>query len=46
MIFSVEYQQFFAIMKKATAEAKANGFTPDQLDNLLENEDWILDNWC
>ena len=31
-------EQLFAIMKKATAEAKANGFTPEQLDELLKDE--------
>ena len=29
-------EQLFAIMKKATAEAKANGLTPEQLDGLLQ----------
>ncbi len=28
--------QLFDIMKKATVEAKAKGFTPDKLDELLE----------
>jgi hypothetical protein len=32
-------EQLFAIMKKATAEAKANGFTPEKLDELLGDED-------
>ena len=31
-------EQLFAIMKKATAEAKANGLTPGQLDELLKDE--------
>ncbi|MFI5137353.1 MAG: hypothetical protein ACHQIM_05960 [Sphingobacteriales bacterium] len=31
-------EQLFAIMKKATAEAKANGLTPEQLDELLKDE--------
>jgi len=31
--------QLFAIMKKATAEAKSNGFTPEKLDDLLKDED-------
>ena len=32
-------EQLFSIMKKATAEANANGFTPDKLDELLKDED-------
>ncbi len=31
-------EQLFDIMKKATAEAKANDFTPDKLDELLNDE--------
>lgn len=31
-------EQLFAIMKKATAEAKSNGLTPEQLDELLKDE--------
>ena len=31
--------QLFAIMKKATAEAKSNGFTQEKLDDLLKDED-------
>jgi hypothetical protein len=31
-------EQLFAIMKKATAEAKANGLTAGQLDELLKDE--------
>jgi len=30
--------QLFAIMKKATAEARANGLTSEQLDKLLQDE--------
>jgi len=30
-------EQLFAIMKKATVEAKANGLTPEQLDELLKD---------
>ncbi len=32
-------EQLFEIMKKATAEAKANGLTPEKLEELLKNED-------
>ena len=32
-------EQLFAIMKKATAEAKSNGLTQKQLDELLNDED-------
>ena len=31
-------EQLFAIMKKGTAEAKANGLTAEQLDELLKDE--------
>lgn len=31
-------EQLFDVMKKATAEAKSNGFTPDKLDELLKDE--------
>jgi hypothetical protein len=31
-------EQLFAIMKKATDEAKANGLTAEQLDKLLNDE--------
>jgi hypothetical protein len=31
-------EQLFAIMKKATTEAKTNGLTPEQLDELLKDE--------
>ncbi len=31
-------EQLFAIMKKATAEATANGLTSEQLDQLLKDE--------
>ena len=30
-------EQLFAIMKKATQEAKANGLTPEGLDDLLND---------
>jgi hypothetical protein len=33
-------EQLFSIMKKATAQAKANGLTPGQLDELLENPEF------
>ncbi len=31
-------EQLFAIMKKATAEAKANGLTQEQMNDLLKDE--------
>jgi len=31
-------EQLFSIMKKATAEAKANGLTSEKLDELLKDE--------
>jgi hypothetical protein len=31
-------EQLFAIMKKATDQAKANGLTPEKLDELLKDE--------
>ena len=31
-------EQLFAIMKKATSEAEANGLTAEQLDELLKDE--------
>ncbi|HLZ16137.1 MAG TPA: hypothetical protein VKQ08_03820 [Cyclobacteriaceae bacterium] len=31
-------EQLFDIMKRATTEAKSNGFSPDQLDELLKDE--------
>ena len=31
-------EQLFSIMNKARAEAKANGLTPEQLDELLKHE--------
>jgi hypothetical protein len=32
-------ERLFETMKKATAEAKANGFTPDMLDDLLKDDE-------
>ena len=32
-------EQLFAIMKKASTEAKANGLTPEKLEELLTDED-------
>jgi hypothetical protein len=32
-------ERLFALMKKGTSEAKAKGFTPDQLDELLKDGD-------
>lgn len=32
-------ERLFALMQKGTAEAKANGFTPDKMDELLRDED-------
>jgi len=31
-------EQLFEVMKKASSEAKANGLTPDKLDELLKDE--------
>lgn len=32
-------ERLFETMKKATAEAKENGFTPDMLDDLLKDDE-------
>lgn len=32
-------QRLAAIMKKAAMEAKANGFTPEKLDDLLKDDE-------
>ncbi len=32
-------ERLFETMKKATAEAKANGFTPGMLDDLLKDDE-------
>ncbi len=31
-------EQLFDTMKRATSEVKSNGFTPDQLDELMKDE--------
>ena len=32
-------ERLFKTMKKATTEAKANGFTPDMMDELLKDDE-------
>ncbi len=32
-------ERLFALMKKATEEAKSNGFTPDKLKDLLKDDE-------
>jgi hypothetical protein len=32
-------ERLFKTMKKATSEAKANGFTPDMMDELLKDDE-------